>query len=162
MNKEPVTYRYFWQGIDAQVTKIRSSIKRLNFNPDMIVGISRGGLIPATLLSYMMGLPVCSLQWQRRDLAKQRDHTQLREILLASKTGIVIVDDILDSGETLREIDEYIRYFLGSNELDERDKKVPVRYAVCVKRAEVTSPVPDLIYGVQLENIDWVVFPWGE
>lgn len=150
-------FRYYWQDIDTQVSRIRIGIKRLGLTPDLIVGITRGGLIPATLLAYKMELPVCSLQWQRRDLEQVRDHVQLAEILLASKTGVVIVDDVLDSGNTLREIDEYARKLQS-----EHDEYASVDYAVCVKRTELTSPVPNLIFGTELENFDWINFPWGQ
>lgn len=152
-----MVFRFYWQDIDSQVSNILNGIKRLNIKPDLIVGITRGGMIPATMLAYKMGLPVCSLQWQCRDLDQVRDRIQLGVILLTSKSGVVIVDDILDSGSTLREIGEYAKSLKSENE-----EIATVNYAVCVKRTELSSPVPNLVYGTELENFDWVYFPWGE
>jgi hypoxanthine phosphoribosyltransferase len=78
--------------------------------------------------------------------------------MLESKTGILIVDDIVDSGTTLHEINDYSKII----ERDHPDQWVPVTYAVCVKRAEIVKPVPNIIFGTELESFTWVNFPWGE
>jgi hypoxanthine phosphoribosyltransferase len=150
-------FRYYWQDIDAQVARIGNSIKRKEITSDIIVGIARGGLIPATLLAYRMNLPICSLQWQSRDLDKSRDYNQLRDILCSFKS-IILIDDILDSGNTLREINDYI----GVLHVKEPDQYAAVNFVVCVKRTELESPVPNLIFGDELANFDWVHFPWGD
>jgi hypoxanthine phosphoribosyltransferase len=152
-------HRYSWLDIDQQVTNIRIGIKRLELKPDLIVGVTRGGLIPATLLAYDMGLTVRSLQWQRRDLAKECDADQLVDIIIQSKTGVIIVDDVLDSGRTIREIDECVQMYKQDHPDNEY---APVNYAVCVKRTELPSPVPKLIVGEELADFDWVNFPWGD
>lgn len=152
-----MVFRYFWQDVDTQVSRLSSSIKRLQFRPDMVVGIARGGLVPATILSYCLDVPVCSLQWQHRDLEQKKDTNQLEEIMIASKTGIVIVDDILDSGKTLKGIHETVATLLN----EYPTVSIPIVYAVCVKRSEQASPVPNLIFGTELENFDWVYFPWA-
>lgn len=150
-------FRYYWQDIDAQVAKIDNHIKRTAITPEIIVGVVRGGLIPATLLAYRMNLPVCSLQWQCRDLNKFRSYNQLRDILESFKT-VILVDDVMDSGNTIREINDYIQVL----HVKEPDGYAEVNYAVCVKRTEVESPVPNLIFGDELANFDWVHFPWGD
>lgn len=150
--------RHYWSDIEQQIAHLVLAIKRNNLNPDMIVGVTRGGLIPATLLSYKLKVPVCSLQWQCRDLQRTRDYFQLKEIMLESKTGILIVDDILDSGTTLSEINFYASLFAR----DDSETWTPVNYAVCIKRTETASPVSNLLTGDELTDFDWVVFPWGE
>jgi hypoxanthine phosphoribosyltransferase len=150
-------FRYYWQDVDYQISNIHRKIKWANITPDMLVGVVRGGLIPATLLSYRMELPVRSLQWQRRDRNKI-DPFHIKEILFETETGVVIVDDILDSGLTLREIAAEVEVI--KSHFPERE--FIVNYAVCVKRAELESPIPNLIFGTELADFDWVHFPWGE
>lgn len=149
-------FHYSWLNIENQVDNLILQIKQAKLNPDMIVGVVRGGLIPATLISYKLDIPVCSLQWNCRDLNQTRDYDQLKEIMLKSKTGIIIVDDILDSGTTLREIDFYASMFARDNS----ETWSTVNYAVCIKRTDTNSPVPNLMVGEDLDNFEWVFFPW--
>jgi adenine/guanine phosphoribosyltransferase-like PRPP-binding protein len=55
---------------------------------DFVYGIPRGGLIPATILSYKFNIPI--LNYTSQDIITEPE-----------KKLICIVDDILDSGKTL-------------------------------------------------------------
>jgi xanthine phosphoribosyltransferase len=73
------------------------------FQPEMIVGIARGGLILAH--SMAEGLDIRDVQTIRTELY---DKTQKREEItlfgtcdFANKTKVLVVDDIADSGKTL-------------------------------------------------------------
>lgn len=74
----------------------QSPVKRL-------VGISRGGLIPATMLSHKIGVPlevisVSAYEGTRRTLEKPIVVNGWKPEF--NEAGTVIVDDILDSGDT--------------------------------------------------------------
>ena len=74
-----------WEEVDSLTDNIASQI-RLEFkNVDSIYGIPRGGLIPAVILSHKLGLPYSD------------------KLTLTS----LIVDDISDTGETLKEFEGY-------------------------------------------------------
>lgn len=67
-------------------------LTRMVPDADCVVGISRGGLIPAIAISYAKDLPVAALH----------DHTLS---WLCSQPGninrVLLVDDLVDTGETL-------------------------------------------------------------
>ena len=76
-------YNYIsWNDIDALIDNLVYQIKKSKQEYTSIYGISRGGLIPAVLLSHRLNLPVI-------DKITTYDRT------------ILVVDDIADSGKTL-------------------------------------------------------------
>ena len=85
------------------------------FDPQVIVGISRGGLVPGVMMSHWFKLPFKPV------VAAIRDFPAWEEYLpRPTDTRILIVDDICDSGETMTRIAGYI---------DKRTNNVDVRFA---------------------------------
>ena len=77
-------YKLFlsWEDIDLLVDVLSGKIKKKCPEIDSIMGLPRGGLIPAVILSHKLNLPLVS---------------ELTE-------NTLIVDDICDSGKTFIEI----------------------------------------------------------
>lgn len=115
-------------------------------NPKLIVGVSRGGLIPATLLSHRLGIPLCTIsvsayEGTRRTLEKPLVIENWRDRYDSDK--VLIVDDILDSGDTLTAI---------------RGQTKNALMAVLVtKQAPLYGPVK---FFAQVPKEVWVRFPW--
>jgi xanthine phosphoribosyltransferase len=82
------------------VAKIIRDIVQSDWKPDYIVGISRGGLIPAVMLSQWFNLPMKPLQISLRDHIDTVSDCGLAEDAFSGK-NILIVDDINDQGSTL-------------------------------------------------------------
>jgi len=72
---------YSWNAFDADIKKLAQKIKRLNQSFSAVWGPARGGLPIAVCLSHALDIP----------LAKR-----------PADTSILIVDDIADTGRTLR------------------------------------------------------------
>lgn len=97
------TIPYDWEQIDNIVTDIADRIKRRQVKFDNILGLSRGGLIPGVMLSHKLNVNFVPIVWQTRDgtiqdkltLSKYNDEANL------------IVDDLIDSGETFYQIKKY-------------------------------------------------------
>lgn len=121
---------YSWADIQGACLDIARQLAKDQWRPDYIVGISRGGLIPATLLSHYLDVPMKPLQVSLRDggecvsdcgmaedalgYPKQErlifDENDIASILDAAGSlleegenfkNILIVDDINDSGATI-------------------------------------------------------------
>jgi len=89
------------------LTEIVRSLKHITFNYkyDLIVGIARGGMVPAYLVSNMLDVPL-ELMWMnfRNDQHQpQRDKPTLLKSLQFNPRDkkILLVDDRANSGQTL-------------------------------------------------------------
>jgi len=140
--------------IEALIKEIESS--SIPFTH--IVGISRGGLVPAVYVSHYFRLPLAVAKVKTffaDDLELYGEPKSAEVELLDDKhssidasSRILVVDDISDSGMTLRAIVEHLRVI--SAEV----------YAATIHCREGTVFEPDF-YAVRLSEKDpWVTYPW--
>ena len=165
-----------WQDVENQTQEILRQIQRDAWVPDYVVGLTRGGLVPANLISQYLEVPMETLKVSLRDDRSQpesnlwmaEDAYGHREFdPMASGDGrkrILIVDDINDSGATLNWIKE--DWQSGCFPKDKRWKEVwgsNVRVA-CLYDNESSKSKLDVAYSaVTVNKADkdvWVVFPW--
>ena len=106
---------------------------------DFVVGLSRGGLIPAVMLSHFFDKPFYALN-------KPYDTE------LPSTGRALIVDDINDTGKTFARVDELLL------------EKYPNMYKVYVSLIENTASPFAVDYSAKEinkeEDPSWIVFPW--
>lgn len=138
---------YKWNEMRRDVNTLCRTISLDKFDPQVIVGISRGGLTPGVMMSHWMQKPFKPIKTSLRDFPEWEDY-------LPKKTDerVLIVDDICDSGETFQKISDFIK---------ERGMKVEVRFASLWWNNEVDF---EPHYYVQecakdSEGI-WIHFPW--
>ena len=142
--------RLSWQEIDTYVQEVASRIQETGFKPDCLVGIAVGGLIPLGLFAKELGVRTVvtvSASSYTRDTQGDLNITYLPKIDLSSK-NVLLVDDIADTGETLRCMAGIM------------NEKYHVRYvmtAVIAFNKGRCGFKPDF-FG--FENSAWVVFPW--
>ncbi|WP_048150998.1 phosphoribosyltransferase [Palaeococcus ferrophilus] len=143
-------YLTWWQ-IDRAIFALADELRK-NFMPDVIVGIARGGLIPAVRLSHILGdveLKVTDVKFYR-DIGERREKPEIRIPLHGSLEGkkVAIVDDVSDTGKTLEVVIDEVKK-AGASEVK----------VVCLSMKPWTSVVPDF-YVFRTDK--WVVFPWEE
>lgn len=70
--------------------------------PDVVVGIIRGGLVPATFIAQWFDVPMETIHCSLRDT----DQINIEPLIRLASTGkqILLVDDIVDSGNSLKRI----------------------------------------------------------
>jgi len=119
-----------WEQIEQDVDKIVSDLLK-HADIDYVVGIPRGGLIIAVMISHRLGVKHMTI-----------DHLEkLEEFDLdIDKKKILIVDDISDSGQTLK-----------------RFRKDYTTATLDVRNTTIAIPQ---FYVNWLDNADWVVYPW--
>lgn len=124
-------------------------IKSENFY-DYVVGVARGGLIPAVCLSHQLGIPMRSVSWSTFH------HDQMRETALdiaqdiADGKKILLVDDILDSGRTIIELME--DWQCDTSQVD-----------IAVLIYNVAQSIIPKYWGTEIDKrtqTDWVDFWW--
>lgn len=84
------------------VSKICRDIAASDWRPDYIVGITRGGLMPAVMISHYFNIPCHALHVSLRDgdASDCESNCWMAEDAYDGK-NILIVDDINDSGATI-------------------------------------------------------------
>ena len=63
---EPIEH-YSYQEFVKDIDLITEQIRDDKWKPDYIVGVVRGGSIPAVFLSHRLNVPVVMLQWSERN-----------------------------------------------------------------------------------------------
>lgn len=115
---------YGWKEFENDCDKLAGLIKKSGRKFDSLYGIPRGGLVLAVRLSHKLGLPLMMHDSNIRD-------------------GTLIVDDIADSGDTMREFLSNKKYSATATLFYNSDgKHVPTYFC--------------------REKTDWVVFPWED
>lgn len=111
---------------------------------DVILGLARGGLVPAVMLSHKLNIPLVVCQYS----SKHGKGTTQDQDFLPDLQGkrILIVDDINDTGHTLREVFDY--YVRGNS----------VEAYTLVKR--VGTCFDQGTASLIARTDDWYVFPW--
>lgn len=147
------------QYVDWIYKKVDRYLKRENRSLRSVIGLVRGGLVPAVMLSHRLDTRLIPLQWQTRDQEKKTDEQTLRNECFEAHTSsetLLIVDDIVDSGKTFFDLKDCIDLFQGGL-LNSKNAQIDVIYAALVKKRDLGF---DVISGVDLRDDRWVVFPW--
>ena len=98
-------HKVSWQEFQALVNKICRDINNSDWRPDYIVGITRGGLLPALMMSHYFEVPCQTLKVSLRDDNDCESNLWMAENAFGHEldrpANILIVDDINDTGATL-------------------------------------------------------------
>lgn len=94
-----------WKQYIQDIGLLGDTLDRVGFNNVQIVGLSRGGLIPASILSYRFNTRPIILDVRSYDGEDQSNVIiNVNNFpLLANYKRLLIVDDLIDSGHTLKE-----------------------------------------------------------
>jgi hypothetical protein len=129
---------------------LAKKIRESGYKPDVIVGVSRGGWVPARIMSDLLENP--NLDNVRVefyvDVAKTRNAPLLTQGASADVAGkrVLVVDDVSDTGKSLQLVKNHVLK-QGAKEL-----KIATLY-----RKPWSMLKPDYF---ERETELWVVFPW--
>ena len=93
------TIKYPYNEYKKDLNSLVKQIQKKNVKYDLVLGVERGGLIPAVHLSHRLQIPLKTLSWS----SQLKDGSMLTWFILRNKK-ILLVDDIVDSGKTFLEI----------------------------------------------------------
>lgn len=165
------------------INKICRDIATSDWTPDYVVGITRGGLFPAVMISQWFNIPCETLKVQLRDGSVCESNLWMAEEAFGYipkdfqegidkrsdptfKKNILIVDDINDSGATLNWImDDWKSGCLPVDEAWSNVWNNNVKFATIVDNLASKCKVSMDFVGMEInkaENDIWVEFPYEE
>lgn len=148
--KELVSYDQAGLMCDTLYTRITKD----NFVPTLIIGLGRGGWMPATHLAgercfdnrNLISIGVQSYEKTERGNIKFTDRFPIEAI--QENQSILIVDDIADTGKTLQVVQDLIKT---------HNAQALIKTAVLYCKSESSCLIPNyFIY----DTNKWVEFPW--
>lgn len=144
-----ISHDQFLDELEALASALEADI----WKPDVLVGVGRGGLVPAAYLSHRTGMPMLSVDHSSGEHGFADALLEKLAEKIRAGRRILIVDDINDSGGTIT----YLRSAIEAL-IDDPDA---LRVAVLVHnvrskaRAEYHGSVID-----RATDKRWFVFPW--
>lgn len=149
-----------WDQIDRWTTRIALDILKTDWRPDYVVGLTRGGLVPAVLLSHLLAVPMHTLKVQLRDGEEDCEMNCWMPEDVTKAKNVLIVDDINDTGETLAWIrDDWEKSVFKGDIAYHWHKRIKV--AVLVNNLASNEQVDWCAQDInKAEDPSWIVFPW--
>ena len=148
MDKEPVS---FYQ-INSLARTIASKFKKDKITH--VIGLARGGLIPATIISYELDVPLLSYGISSYKGTTKTDEFKINQFIhfndLKSKDidpHVLVVDDICDTGDTMHYIHKKIEL-----------AGIKAKYTTLFTKKKHRKFLDR--YGVVISKHTWIEFPW--
>jgi xanthine phosphoribosyltransferase len=111
-----------------------------------VIGVARGGLIPATIVARELGLrlvdTVCVSHYEEQ---KMLPEPKMLKMLPGQGEGCVVVDDLVDTGHTLQLVRKYLP---------------KAHYATIYTKPDGKALVDT--YVMEVSQDTWIHFPWEQ
>jgi xanthine phosphoribosyltransferase len=150
---EPTLFYIPYESFLADVQTLALQLEADEWKPDFLVGIGRGGLVPAAYLSHRLDISMLSVDHSSGEPGFGGELLVKLAAKIMDGRRILIVDDINDSGTTIACIREQIAA-RGANE-DQLRVAVLINNSRSRAKAEYEASRID-------RDLDkrWFVFPW--
>lgn len=150
-----------WQGFGDACRQIAQQIADSGWMPDLIVAIARGGMLPAGAISYALGVKAngaINVEFYTgvgKTMAEPEILEPYMDISSLEGKRVLIVDDVADSGKTLKLIMDLIAkegLSMGSDtaKVDARSATIYLKPTSIIK--------PDYVFK---QTDKWINFPWS-
>lgn len=170
-----------WKNVEGICLDLAKQINNSKWQPDYIVGITRGGVIPAVLLSHYLEVPMNSLAVSLRDGGEPESNLWMAEDAFgyhrtdlpepagsnpSLRKNILIVDDINDTGATFNWIiKDWTSGCLPNDPAWTDIWNHNVKFAVLVDNLSSNCERAMDYVGIEINKAEedcWIVFPWEE
>lgn len=145
----PISYDMFLADLEA----VARALEADDWTPDFLIGIGRGGLVPAAYLSHRIAIPLLTVDHSSGEAGFADELLDKLAAKIIGGQRLLIVDDINDSGATIAYLRDAICAKSGEPE--------GLRVAVLIDN--VRSQARADYWGSRIDrSLDksWFVFPW--
>ncbi len=143
-----------WSEIVEWSRGLAEAILSDGYKPDLVVAVSRGGFVPARLICDFLDvtdlLSVQSQHWVEAARAAEKAILRHPYRIDAGGMRVLVVDDIVDTGETLR---------LARDFVEREWEPKEVRTAALQWISTVAKYEPDYYY-LEVREWTWFQYPW--
>ena len=141
-----------WDQIYVLLLKLSEAVRKSGFEPDVIVGVSRGGWIPARIMSDLLETPklanvTAEFYVGVAETKHEPSITQPVSLPVKDKK-VLVVDDVADTGESLKLVNSHLKN-QGASEIK----------IVTIYHKPWSIIVP---HYYEKETRCWIVFPWEQ
>jgi len=139
-----------WEHIYELLLNLANQIRRANFKPDIIVGVSRGGWPPARIMSDLLENPeLANVKAEfYLGVAETKGEPVITQPVSVSVKGkkVLVVDDVADTGKSLALVREHLK------EQGAIEVKIATIY---YKPWSIVTPD-----WFEKKTSRWIIFPW--
>ncbi len=139
-----------WDQIYDMLMDLATRVRKSHYEPQVIVGVSRGGWPPARVMSDLLQNPnLANIKVEfYKDIGVRGERPRITQPVTSNVVGkrLLVVDDVSDTGHSLRVVVNHLR------RKGVRDLRVCTLY---LKPKSVFKP--DFFARVTRK---WVIFPW--
>jgi len=143
-----------WSEIVEWSKGLAEKIRESNWRPDVIVAVARGGYVPARLLCDFLGvenlLSIQSQHWTEAAKAAEKALIKFGYKIDLSGHKVLLVDDIVDTGDTL---------LLARDFILENWRPSELKIAALQWISPVAKFKPDYYY-IEVKEWIWFQYPW--
>lgn len=141
-----------WEDIEQAVHCLANYVRSRAFTPDIVVGIARGGLVPAVMLSHRLGVDrLGSIDAKRNLLERSYSPSATLSVGRAPKgtraRSVLLVDDIVGQGVTFSAARSALR---GASAI------LAVSLFLNTERCKYPEEIDFFARSTKV----WVLFPW--
>ena len=154
MDKSIQCYTINWEEAYRLARTVSHKIIESGFEPDIVIAVSRGGLVPARMVcDLLLHNNLTTIRTEHWDTASKHEIARIKFSLPkeadVSGKKVLIMDDVADTGGSFSVIIDY---------LNEKDR-VEIRTAVLHYKT-CSTVIPDY-WGEEVKDWNWIIYPWA-
>ena len=134
-----------WHEVNESVIEIHKFLSNTGHKPDAIITLHKGGIIPAGILSYHLQVnDIYTVKFSGSTIVYGKDIVDIAD------KDIVVIDNLIDSGEKVTLLMQFLRNFSLNN----------VTIVSLVQKEHSRPLIEPHFAPRKVSKHDWVVFPW--
>lgn len=145
-------YLVSWKESYRLAKVLARKIKSSGFKPDLVIGIARGGLVPARVVcDFLLLKDLAAVKIEHWGIAATLGKAVIKFPLPVDISGknVLIVDDVVDTGDTYSVLMDYLK------EKNPSEVRTAVlHYKTC------STTIPDY-WAEKQDKWEWIIYPWA-